>query len=180
MIGSLGWQGAVGLAIRAERVDPDAEIALRTELGIEHAGLVLELAYAKVDGFGSNEKLAVGDLTDPASLERAVPEGVDTVFHVAADLSFTVAGEEQQYRSNVLGTRNLLEVARRRGAHIDAMLFRRDPRDMIPLVGEVKELGILRANAIRVADEVRDAAGDHVRRSPTHRPPRSLGVPSRP
>ena len=27
-------------------------------------------------------------------------------------------------------------VARRRGAHIDAMLFRRDPRDMIPLVGE--------------------------------------------
>lgn len=61
--GSLGWQGSVGLAIRAERVDPDAEIALRTELGIEHAGLVLELAYAKVDGFGSNEKLAVGDLT---------------------------------------------------------------------------------------------------------------------
>lgn len=27
-------------------------------------------------------------------------------------------------------------VARRRGAHIDALLFRRDPRDMIPLVGE--------------------------------------------
>src|SRR3546814_11621532 len=27
-------------------------------------------------------------------------------------------------------------VARRHGAHIDAMLFRRDPRDMIPLVGE--------------------------------------------
>jgi len=27
-------------------------------------------------------------------------------------------------------------LARRRGAHIDAMLFRRDPMDMIPLVGE--------------------------------------------
>src|SRR3546814_16867771 len=27
-------------------------------------------------------------------------------------------------------------VARRHGAHIDAMLFRRDPRDMITLVGE--------------------------------------------
>src|SRR3546814_11982422 len=27
-------------------------------------------------------------------------------------------------------------VARRHGAHIDAMLFRRDPRDMIPLGGE--------------------------------------------
>ena len=61
-------------------------------------------------------RLAVGDLTDPASIERAVPEDVDTVFHVAADLSFAAAGEEQQYRSNVLGTRNLLEIARRRGA----------------------------------------------------------------
>ena len=53
----------VGLAIRAERLDPDAEIALRTELGIEHAGFLVELTYAKVDGFGSNDKLAVGDLT---------------------------------------------------------------------------------------------------------------------
>lgn len=61
-------------------------------------------------------RLSAGDLADPASLDRAMPEGVDTVFHVAADLSFAAAGEEQQYRSNVLGTRNLLDVARRRGA----------------------------------------------------------------
>lgn len=61
-------------------------------------------------------RLVAGDLTDTASLERAVPEGVDTVFHVAADLSFAAAGEEQQYRSNVLGTRHLLGIARRRGA----------------------------------------------------------------
>jgi hypothetical protein len=61
--GSLGWQATAGLAIRAERVDPQAESALRNELGIEHAGLVFEFTYAKVDGFGSSHKLAVGDGT---------------------------------------------------------------------------------------------------------------------
>jgi hypothetical protein len=61
--GSWGWQGTIGLAIRAERIDPDAEVSLRTELGIEHAGFLAELTYAKVDGFGSDDKLSVGDLT---------------------------------------------------------------------------------------------------------------------
>lgn len=61
--GSWGWQGTVGLALRAERIDPDAEVALRTELGIEHAGFLFEATYAKVDGFGSDKKLALGDLT---------------------------------------------------------------------------------------------------------------------
>ncbi|HUS63802.1 MAG TPA: MXAN_2562 family outer membrane beta-barrel protein [Kofleriaceae bacterium] len=61
--GSWGWQGTLGLALRAERIDPDAEVALRTELGIEHAGFLAELTYAKVDGFGSDDKLSVGDLT---------------------------------------------------------------------------------------------------------------------
>ena len=61
--GSWGWQGTLGLALRAERIDPDAEVALRTELGIEHAGFLAELTYAKVDGFGADDKLSVGDLT---------------------------------------------------------------------------------------------------------------------
>lgn len=61
--GSLGWQATVGVAIRAERIDPDAEQSLRNELGIEHAGLVVEYTYAVVDGFGSDEKLSVGDAT---------------------------------------------------------------------------------------------------------------------
>ena len=60
---SLGWQASGGLAFRLERIDRDAEVALRTELGIEHAGLVLEGTYAKVDGFGSDKKLSVGDVT---------------------------------------------------------------------------------------------------------------------
>jgi MYXO-CTERM domain-containing protein len=61
--GSLGWQATGGLAIRAERLDPDAEISLRNELGIDHAGLVFEFTYAKVDGFGTDTKLSVGDAT---------------------------------------------------------------------------------------------------------------------
>ncbi len=60
---SLGWQASGGLAVRLERIDPDAEVALRTELGIEHAGFVFEGTYAKVDGFGSDKKLSVGDTT---------------------------------------------------------------------------------------------------------------------
>jgi hypothetical protein len=60
--GSLGWQATVGLALRAERFDRDAEAALRNELGIAHAGLFAELTYAKVDGFGADTKLAVGDV----------------------------------------------------------------------------------------------------------------------
>jgi uncharacterized protein (TIGR03382 family) len=60
--GSFGWEGTIGLAIRAERLDPDAEAGLRNELGIQHAGLFAELTYADVDGFGSSKKLAVGAL----------------------------------------------------------------------------------------------------------------------
>jgi len=61
--GSLGWQATGGLALRLERIDRDAEVALRTELGIEHAGFMLEYTYATVDGFGSDKKLSVGDAT---------------------------------------------------------------------------------------------------------------------
>jgi hypothetical protein len=36
---------------------------LRNETGVEHAGLVFEFTYAKVDGFGASDKLSVGDAT---------------------------------------------------------------------------------------------------------------------
>lgn len=61
--GSLGWQATLGLAIRAERLDPDAAVSLRTQFGIQHAGFLVEATYAKVDGFGNAHKLRVGDLT---------------------------------------------------------------------------------------------------------------------
>ena len=55
-----------------------------------------------------------GDLRDPASLERAVA-GCGLVFHVAADYRLWARDPQEMYRSNVDGTRNLLEAARRAG-----------------------------------------------------------------
>jgi hypothetical protein len=59
---SLGVTGAIGLAIRAERIDASAATSMR-QSGIQHAGLYGELSLAKVDGFGSETKLSVGDRT---------------------------------------------------------------------------------------------------------------------
>lgn len=60
--GSLGFVGSIGIAIRAERIDADATRSMR-ESGIEHAGFYAEYSFAKVDGFGSDKKLSVGDAT---------------------------------------------------------------------------------------------------------------------
>jgi hypothetical protein len=59
---SLGVVGSVGVALRAERIDAAAARSMR-ESGIEHAGFYAELSVAKVDGFGSDKKLSVGDRT---------------------------------------------------------------------------------------------------------------------
>jgi hypothetical protein len=60
---SLGYAATLGIAIRAERIDKQAAVNLRNEMGIHHAGFFAELSYAKVDGFGSDKKLHVGDTT---------------------------------------------------------------------------------------------------------------------
>jgi dihydroflavonol-4-reductase len=52
-----------------------------------------------------------GDLRDPDSLRRAI-EGCGVVFHAAADYRLWVRDETEMYRSNVDGTRNLLNAAR--------------------------------------------------------------------
>src|SRR5947209_14052160 len=57
---------------------------------------------------------AVGDLRDSASLEKAI-SGCDTVFHVAADYRLWIRDPDQMYRSNVEGTRAVLEAARKNG-----------------------------------------------------------------
>jgi dihydroflavonol-4-reductase len=55
-----------------------------------------------------------GDLRDPPSLERAVA-GCGLVFHVAADYRLWARNPADIYRSNVDGTRNLLEAAKNSG-----------------------------------------------------------------
>ena len=53
----------------------------------------------------------VGDLRDAASLKKAVA-GCDVVFHVAADYRLWVRDPDEMYRSNVEGTKAILEAAR--------------------------------------------------------------------
>jgi len=57
---------------------------------------------------------AVGDLRNAASLEKAMA-GCDTVFHVAADYRLWVRDPAEMYRSNVGGTRAILDAARKNG-----------------------------------------------------------------
>lgn len=56
----------------------------------------------------------VGDLRDRASLEKAV-QGCSMLFHVAADYRFDVSDPVEMFKSNVEGTRNLMEAAGQAG-----------------------------------------------------------------
>lgn len=92
--GFVGWHVASELLRRGERV------------------------RALVRGGGGAPELAVesvaGDLRDPDSLRRAV-HGCAAVYHVAADYRLWAADPSELYRSNVDGTRSLLEAARAEG-----------------------------------------------------------------
>jgi dihydroflavonol-4-reductase len=65
---------------------------------------------------GLNADRVVGDLRDAASIEKALA-GCDVIFHIAADYRLWVRGRDisEMYRSNVEGTRCLLEAARKQG-----------------------------------------------------------------
>jgi dihydroflavonol-4-reductase len=63
---------------------------------------------------GLNADRVVGDLRDAGSIEKTL-SGCDVVFHVAADYRLWVRDPEEMYRSNVEGTRSLLEAARKQG-----------------------------------------------------------------
>lgn len=63
---------------------------------------------------GLNADQVIGDLRDPASIEVAM-SGCDVVFHVAADYRLWVRDPDEMYRSNVEGTRGLLDAARKNG-----------------------------------------------------------------
>jgi nucleoside-diphosphate-sugar epimerase len=61
-------------------------------------------------------RLAEGDILDPESLRRAMPQEVDADFHVAADISMWSGRNTRQTRINVEGTRNVVEAALEAGA----------------------------------------------------------------
>jgi nucleoside-diphosphate-sugar epimerase len=57
-----------------------------------------------------------GDITDSVSCERALPAGVDAVFHLAGDTSHWKLGDKRQTEVNVNGTQNVVGAALRSGA----------------------------------------------------------------
>ena len=63
---------------------------------------------------GLSAERAVGDLRDSHSLDRAL-DGIEVVYHVAADYRLWARDPREIYESNVVGTRNLLDAARRAG-----------------------------------------------------------------
>jgi dihydroflavonol-4-reductase len=63
---------------------------------------------------GLKAETATGDLRNSGSLEKAM-SGCDTVFHVAADYRLWARDPWEMYRSNVEGTRAILEAARKNG-----------------------------------------------------------------
>ena len=63
---------------------------------------------------GLRAEQVVGDLREPASLEKAM-SGCDVAFHVAADYRLWVRDPDQMYRSNVEGTKAILSAAKKNG-----------------------------------------------------------------
>ncbi len=90
--GFVGWHVARKLLDRGERV----RVLVRDPARLK-----------ELDGVEAVQ----GDLRDPESLDAAV-DGCGVVYHVAADYRLWTRDPEEMYRSNVEGTRNLLEAAR--------------------------------------------------------------------
>lgn len=59
--------------------------------------------------------LAEGSITDRLSLERAIPENTEVVFHVAGDTNFWSKRNALQNAINIDGTRNMVEVSAAKG-----------------------------------------------------------------
>ncbi len=61
--------------------------------------------------------LVQGSIEDQAHLVPVMPKNLDAVFHVAAEVSFWHGYNERQTKTNVEGTRNVVEAAIKNGAH---------------------------------------------------------------
>jgi len=93
-----GGTGFVGRAVVTELLAAGREVRVLVR-NPEHPALA-----------GLDVEVAVGDLGDPESLERALT-GCTRLFHVAADYRLWVPDPEIMYAINVEGTRQLLDAA---------------------------------------------------------------------
>jgi dihydroflavonol-4-reductase len=82
-------------------------------------------------------KLVVGAITDSDSLLRAIPQGTDTVFHVAGNTSMWRGGDAEQTRDNVDGTHNVVEASLAKG--VRRLIVTSSISAYGPISGEVTE-----------------------------------------
>jgi dihydroflavonol-4-reductase len=84
------------------------------KLLVEHGHRVRALVRPSSKLRELDVETSTGDLRDPDSLRTAV-QGCGIVFHIAADYRLWAPAPDELYRSNVDGTRNMLEAARSAG-----------------------------------------------------------------
>ena len=99
-----GGNGFVGSALVRLLLEQDHQVRVLVRPGSDRRNL----EQLDID-------LVEGDLTDPASLQRAV-RGCSHLFHVAADYRLWIPDPERMYRTNVDGSRDLLRAAADAGA----------------------------------------------------------------
>jgi len=123
-------------------------------------------------------EVVTGDLTDPEGVGRALPAGVDCVFHVAASTSTWRLADAEQERVNVGGTRAVVEAALRRRArrvvHTSSIAAWGFPAGVIsddtPQEGASSRIGYFRTKALAEGEVRRGVARglDAVIVSPAH------------
>lgn len=86
-----------------------------TEAGFSVTALVRDEARARAL-LGSKATYVFGDMTKAADMTLVIPEGVDAVFHVAADTSTWRREAVRQQEVNVTGTKALLAASAVKGA----------------------------------------------------------------
>ncbi len=121
--------------------------------------------------------LARADLTDPASMMAALPDNVDCVFHVAADVGTWSKYNDRQHRTNVEGTAALLQAVVDRDAkrmvHVSSIVVYGEHENTIdddtPRFGAASWVGYIHSKsyAERKVKEATDRGLDAVIVNPT-------------
>jgi len=58
-----------------------------------------------------NVEKKIGSIEDIDALLNSIPQNIDAIFHVAANTSFWSRFNQEQYRTNVIGTQNVIKAA---------------------------------------------------------------------
>jgi dihydroflavonol-4-reductase len=104
-----GATGFVGSAVARALVNSGCQVRVLVRGGSDRRNLQ-----------GLPVEIAVGDLTERASLAQAIAD-CTALFHVAADYRLGTRDPAQLYRANVEGTGNILEAARHAG--VERMVY---------------------------------------------------------